>query len=130
VAGVSAALRYSRYITFSRGAKMEESLSYVEEQGLVQAPEWPGRDLFTVAKFWVPIDAHILRGFLVAADIPAVLADDLLVQADGLLTPALGGVRLLVPEAHLPRARAMLREWARGDYALSDDADVGPAAEP
>ncbi len=88
----------------------------------------PGRDLFTIAQYLVPIDAHLACGCLVAAGIPAVVADANHAQADQLIAPAMGGVRVLVPESYLQQADAVLAALARGDYALGDDADVGEQA--
>lgn len=85
----------------------------------------PGRDLFAVAKYLIPIDAHLAQGCLVAAGIPAVVADANHVQADLLISPAMGGVRVLVPEVYLQQSREVLEAFARGDFTLSDDADVG-----
>jgi hypothetical protein len=47
------------------------------------------------------------------------------VQTDLLLAPALGGVRILVPEDHLQQAQAVLEAFARGEFELGEDADVG-----
>jgi hypothetical protein len=85
----------------------------------------PGRDLFAVAQYLVPIDAHLARGCLVAAGIPAVVADANHAQAYELISPAMGGVRVLVPQSYLQQAREVLEALARGDFALGDDADVG-----
>lgn len=85
----------------------------------------PGRDLFEVARFLVPMDARLAQGCLVAAGIPAVLADEQLLQANMLLAPAVGGVRVLVPQEHLQEAEAVLEALKRGDFALDEDADVG-----
>lgn len=85
----------------------------------------PGRDLFMVAQYLVPIDAHLARGCLVAAGIPAVVADANHAQADQLIAPAMGGVRVLVPQSYLQQAGEVLEALARGDFALGDDADVG-----
>lgn len=90
-----------------------------------QAEAIPGRDLFAVAKCLVPTDAYVLQGCLVASGIPAVVADANHVQADLLIAPALGGVRILVPAAYLDDARRVLDAFERGDFALGDDADVG-----
>jgi hypothetical protein len=46
-------------------------------------------------------------------------------QAHMLLAPALGGVRILVPQEHLQEAQAVLDAFQRGEFALGDDADVG-----
>lgn len=88
----------------------------------------PGRDLFTIAQYLVPIDAHLACGCLVAAGIPAVVADANHAQADQLIAPAMGGVRVLVPESYLQQAGDVLEALARGDFALGDDADVGEQA--
>ncbi|MES2075916.1 MAG: DUF2007 domain-containing protein [Pseudomonadota bacterium] len=82
-------------------------------------------DFRLVARRLVPTDAHVLRGCLVAAGIRAVVTDDQHTQANLLLAPALGGARVLVPEADLVLAREILAAFERGDLALPDDADFG-----
>lgn len=91
----------------------------------VEMESIPGRDLFAVAQYLVPIDAHLARGCLVAAGIPAVVADANHAQAYELISPAMGGVRVLVPLSYLQQSREVLEALARGDFALGDDADVG-----
>ena len=93
--------------------------------GPAELEAFPGRDLFAVAHYLVPIDAHMAQGCLVAAGIPAVVADANHAQAYQLITPAMGGVRVLVPLSYLQQAAEVLEALARGDFALSDDADVG-----
>jgi hypothetical protein len=90
----------------------------------------PGRDLFAVARYLVPLEASLVQGCLVASGIPAVLADAHLMQTDLLLAPALGGVRILVPASYLQQARAVLDAFERGAFQLDDDADVGTPGEP
>ena len=78
--------------------------------------------LAEVARYLIPMDANLVQGCLVAAGIPAVLADDNLTQ----LLPATGlGMRILVPEDYLRRAEAVLQAYERGEFALDEDADVG-----
>lgn len=89
----------------------------------------PGRDLHTVARFLAPTDAHLARGFLVAAGIPAVVADDNHVQAYELLAPAMGGVRVLAPEEYIAEARRLLEARDKGAFELDEDTDVGPSQE-
>ncbi len=84
-----------------------------------------GRDLFTVATYYLPTDAYIVQGCLVAAGVPAVVADDNLVQTDSLLTPALGGVRILAPQSFIQQALEVIAAFNRGAYQLDEDADVG-----
>lgn len=88
-----------------------------------------GRDLVTVAKCMVPTDAHLLQGCLAASGVPAVVADAHHVQADLLIAPALGGVRILAPRQFVTQAAAIIAAYERGEFALGDDADVGLPAE-
>src|ERR1035437_8153293 len=88
-------------------------------------PAISGRDLFTVAIYFLPTDAYIVQGCLVAAGVPAVVADANLVQTDSLLTSALGGVRILVPESYMQQAQEVIDSFNRGEYRLDDDVDVG-----
>lgn len=90
-----------------------------------EAESIPGRDLFVAAKYLIPTDAYLAQGCLAAAGIPAVVADANHAQADLLISPAMGGVRVLVPESYLAQAHEVLAAWARGDFALGEDADVG-----
>ena len=95
---------------------------------LTGAPELarlPGRDLVEVARYLIPLEANLVQGCLVASGIPAVLADAHLVQTDLLLAPALGGVRILVPQDHLQQAQAVLEAFGRREFALDEDSDVG-----
>lgn len=92
--------------------------------GAPEAERLPGRDLFEVARYLIPMEASLAQGCLVAAGIPAVLADAHLMQAYMLLAPALGGVRILVPEDYLVQARAVLEAFQRGEFALDEDSDV------
>lgn len=103
------------------------ALNLVASAGL-EAEALPGRDLFVVAKCLVPTDAYLLQGCLVAGGVPAVVADANHVQADLLIAPALGGVRILAPASFLAQAAEILAAYERGDYQLDDDADVGEPA--
>jgi len=105
-------------------------MTHASHAVLAGAPEtalMPGRDLFEVARYLIPMEASLVQGCLVASGIPAVLADAHLMQTDLLLAPALGGVRILVPEDYLLQARAVLEAFQRGEFALGEDADVGGA---
>jgi hypothetical protein len=93
--------------------------------GVPELARLPGRDLVEVARYLIPLEANLVQGCLVASGIPAVLADAHLVQTDMLLAPALGGVRILVPADHLQQAQAVLEAFARGEFTLDEDADVG-----
>jgi len=85
----------------------------------------PGRDLFIVARYLIPMEASLMQGCMEASGIPAVLDDAHLMQADLLLAPALGGVRILVPAAYVQEAQAVIEAFKRGEFALDEDSDVG-----
>ena len=106
---------------------MEQAMGQTLSAWLAAHPDIeaiPGRDLFIVARYLVPMDATLMQGCLVASGIPAVLADAHLMQTDLLLAPALGGVRILVPSTYVQQAQSVLEAFERGDFALDDNADV------
>lgn len=80
-----------------------------------------------VRRCLVPADAFILCGCLRAAGLHATVMDDQHVQAALLLAPAIGGARVMVPEAELEQALEVLDAFERGELALDDDEDVGGA---
>ncbi|MFZ4286377.1 hypothetical protein [Variovorax sp. HJSM1_2] len=82
-------------------------------------------DMQIVARYLTPTEAHMLCGCLRAARIPAETGDTNLVQADELLSPALGGACLRVPEKYVAEALQVMDAFKRGEFALDDDFDVG-----
>ena len=88
--------------------------------------ENPGRgSLRVVARFFAATDAYLLKACLESNDVPAVVADAHLVQANQFLTTAVGGVRVMVPESHFERAMRIRKALDAGEYQLDDDFDVG-----
>jgi hypothetical protein len=86
-------------------------------------------DLVMVARLFDATEAEMLRGLLEAEGVPAMVADAHTSRAISFLQTAIGGVRILVPESYLEKAREVLRADARGDYAIDDATDVGPPSE-
>jgi Putative prokaryotic signal transducing protein len=86
-------------------------------------------DLVMVARMYNPLEAEMLRGRLESEGIPAMVADTQTAQVNPFYKLAIGGVRVMVPEAYLTQAREIVRADARGDYALDDSADVGPPTD-
>ena len=82
-------------------------------------------DWLMVARCLDATDAHLLRGCLEAAGIDAIVADANMVQMHSLISVAVGGARVLVPEAQLDAARAVLKAREAGAFELDEDADVG-----
>ena len=83
-----------------------------------------GRDLFSVASYYDPTQAHIVQGCLAAAGIPAVVADNHLVQTNTLWTAAVGGVRILVPQEFIAESQAVIAAYERGEFTLPDDGPI------
>ena len=79
----------------------------------------------TLRRFLEPMDAHMLAACLQDRGVPAFVADADTVQTNMLLSIALGGVRLQVPEALIERAQAIMESYDRGDFALKDPEDEG-----
>lgn len=84
-------------------------------------------DFETVARFLNPTDAYIVCSCLVAAGIPALVADANLAQMNSLWTVAIGGTRVLVTAAHFAEARKVIEAFNRGDFALTDGGDSSDA---
>ena len=70
-----------------------------EQQELAGMPE----NLVTVASCSLPAEAYAIRVGLEAAGIPVVFADEFTVTMDWLLSNAIGGIKVQVPEADVPR---------------------------
>ena len=70
----------------------------------------------------------MLRGRLEAEGVPAIVVDKQ-TATQVFYKYTIGGVRILVPEAYLERAREIVRADARGDYAIDEQIDVGPPSD-
>jgi hypothetical protein len=77
-------------------------------------------DWQTLATFFNPTEAYLLRGCLQAGGVPAVVADAHLVQTHSLLASAVQ-VRVLVPARRAADAEAVMAAYQRGDFSLPDD---------
>jgi hypothetical protein len=79
-----------------------------------------GGDLVLIARFFTPVEAHMLQSRLEAEGVPTVVADAQIVGVNPLLTMAVGGVRVLVSESDFERAREIVSAIERGDYRLDE----------
>lgn len=77
--------------------------------------------LTEVARFNMPIEAHMLEARLHAEGIPAWATNTNTVQALSHLTLALGGVRVMVPSHLWEDACHVIRRMDAGEFALDDD---------
>ena len=85
-------------------------------------------DLVAVARVLDPTEGEMLRGRLEAEGVPAIVVDKQ-TATQVFYKYTIGGVRILVPEAYLERAREIVKADARGDYAIDDQTDVGPSSD-
>jgi hypothetical protein len=101
-----------------------EAAAAPENEALEDIPsdmeEEPER-MVTIAQCNLPAEAHAMRVRLEAAGIPVFLADELTVAMDWLLSNAIGGVKVQVPERYVPRATRLLEGIARSDATLEAD---------
>lgn len=81
-------------------------------------PEMP-EPILPVETFWDATEAHLARGALEEAGIDSVVADDNAVAVMPLHVGAIGGVKLLVRESDLARARKVL-DGLEGEEDESD----------
>jgi hypothetical protein len=87
-----------------------------------------GNEFVAVDNCATPTEAHLIKGVLESAGLTAVTTDNHLLQAYDWLTPAAGGVRVLVPACELTAARQALADYRAGELALPDeDASSAPA---
>lgn len=89
------------------------------EPALAEPPE-PG-DVVCLTRMASPMQAEILCGLLESEGVYATAADANLIRTDSFLTAALGGIRIMVGEADLQRARRIEQAYRRGDFAIPSD---------
>lgn len=84
-----------------------------------------------VSTHTVAIDAHIVRGRLAAEGIPAYIEDDQYITMDWMMSNALGGVKVSVPESFVKKARVVLENNEDMQYDISEltEADFDDAPE-
>ncbi len=103
----------------------KREVEVASEEPAEEAPPNVGEgDLVPVARFLTPMEAQMLRSRLEVDGVSATVVDANLVQANPFLSGIVGGVRVLVPEAHLERAQEIVEAIRRGDYALRDGEDA------
>ncbi|MDZ7937286.1 MAG: hypothetical protein U5M53_02970 [Rhodoferax sp.] len=91
----------------------------------------PGReppylgDMVILERDLEPTEAHMLVSCLAAAGIHADAGDTNIVQMHSLLSIAVGGACIRVPQSQQIEALAVLAAYRRGDFALDDDFDPG-----
>jgi hypothetical protein len=83
--------------------------------------------MMTVATVLDQMEAFFIVAALEAQQIPAVLQDEYIVQQDWLLAPAVGGIKVQVPEEYFARAREIVLKREAGE--IGEVAELGEAEE-
>ena len=68
-----------------------------------------------------PTQAHLLTSFLRRCGVHAETGDADLVRIQPLLSIALGGAKIRVPQSQVAQALQLLAAFERGEFALDDD---------
>ncbi|SFN40863.1 Putative signal transducing protein [Xenorhabdus japonica] len=71
-----------------------------------------------LANFLSPIDAHIVLGRMLSEDIYAVVIDEDIVWNNYMYSQAFGGVKLLVHQSDIERAKTILAEIKDNKFSL------------
>jgi hypothetical protein len=72
--------------------------------------------LKTIAQYTDPIQAYIVKGRLEVSNIPVFIADEYYISANWMISNALGGVKLQVPDEFTGQAIELIRHLDAGDY--------------
>ncbi|MCF8184158.1 MAG: hypothetical protein K9J43_04200 [Polynucleobacter sp.] len=80
-------------------------------------------DMTIVARNLVATEAHVLCSCLRAGGVPADSGDTNLVQMHSLLTIAVGGACVRVPENYLAEAQEIIAAFKRGEFQLDEEFD-------
>lgn len=81
----------------------------IESNGILKK-EFEMDAFVTVATFTYPIELAVIKGRLESDGIDCLVKDELTVQVYGLYSNAIGGIKLQVKEADIPRAKKLLIE--------------------
>lgn len=78
-------------------------------------------ELVTVARYSMPYEAHLAKARLEAEGIPVFIADEHLLSINWLYTPAVGGIKVQVPEDWVDAARDILTTDHQDEIADIDE---------
>jgi len=78
-------------------------------------------ELVTIARYSMPYEAHLAKARLEAEGIPVFIADEHLLSINWLYTPAVGGIKVQVPEDWVEAARDILTTDHQDEIADIDE---------
>lgn len=89
-------------------------------------PEEAQTDLVTVAEFWNPLQANLLRAFLESHGVFAFVWGEHLGTANVLLSVAGGGSRVQVPGNQVAQAKELMRALEQGELEIPEAGEDPP----
>ncbi len=93
-----------------------------QDDTAITEPDFVGYgDLLILTRYLSPTEAYLLKACLEAEGIPSIVTDAHLIQANELLSVALGGARVLVPESHFEQAQAVFAAFKAGEYEIDEN---------
>jgi Putative prokaryotic signal transducing protein len=85
--------------------------------------------MITVARYFEPSEAHVVRALLESAGLFATVADEHHVTANYPISTALGGVRVQVPADQVEAAAGLVAAYASGELQRELEVDSGTDPE-
>ena len=77
-------------------------------------------ELVTIARYDQMLEAGIVKGLLMSAEIPVQLADVHIGNTYGVVSQMFGGIRLQVPQQYVAEAQQLLEDYAAGRLAVEE----------
>lgn len=87
------------------------------------------KSMITVARYFEPSEAHVVRALLESAGLRATVADEHHVTANYPISTAIGGVRVQVPDENIEAAKALVAAYASGELQRELEQDIGEEPE-
>jgi len=85
--------------------------------------------MITVAHYFEPSEAHVVRALLASAGLHATVADEHHVIANYPISTALGGVRVQVPHEEVEAAKGLIAAYANGELQRELEEETGDVPE-
>ncbi|MCF8177113.1 MAG: hypothetical protein K9J74_01265 [Sulfuritalea sp.] len=112
----------ARWVAVAELKQRKLQMPAIDTSGDGQGDAYHG-DMTIVARNLDATEAHMLRSCLRAAGVPADSGDTNLVQTHSLLTIAVGGACVRVPQHYVAEAQEIIAAYKRGAFQLDEDFD-------
>ncbi len=82
------------------------------------------KDWITIYTVNLPQDSYLMKSLLESCEIEVFLKDELTIQSDNFLSPALNGVKVQVRESQVTEAISILKEHGYIEKSLPEQPDM------